>query len=72
MCNIAAKRCHIAHLRTGDQVTGFGQGLGVADCQRVTCDPVDWDGGTDKEFVTPLLEKSHLGDGCYVNKCYNR
>ena len=65
--NVATESCHIADLRSGDQVTGFGQGLGVMGNFRVSRDAVDWDGGSDEEFVTNDLEtsssqrwKSHL------------
>jgi len=35
-------------------------------------DAVDWDGGTDEEFISTLLEESQLGDGSHIYKCLDR
>ena len=69
MGDVAAERGGIADLRSGDQVTGFDQSPGVGKSQRVQRDAGDWDGGSDKERVIPLLEESHLPDRSQINQC---
>ena len=54
MGDVASQSGHVADLRSGDQVTGFGQSLGVRASQRVMHDAVDRDGGTNEEFLSTL------------------
>jgi hypothetical protein len=65
--DVAAEGGGVADLRSGDQVTGFDQGLGVATNQKVTRDAVDRDGGADVEFVPAQFEGGHLRDEGQVN-----
>ena len=67
MSDVASEGGYIADLWSGDQVTGFGEGLGVMGNFRRSRDAVDRDGGADEKFIASYLETSHLGDGSHIH-----
>jgi len=66
MSDIPAQCGNVADLRSGDEVAGFGQCLGMRADQRIQNNAIDRDGGAYKEFVPSHFEGCQLGDGSHV------
>jgi len=62
MPNVAAQRCHVAHLRAADQRAGLEQAGRVLINERVLDQPCQGYGRTDQHPFTTQVDAAHFLD----------